>query len=54
MARFKDKFPINVFTGTNQLHKSLTMNTPALVQDQTILDFLPYPPKALFNTIRAK
>ena len=47
-------FLINLSTVTNQLHKSLTMYTPALVQDQNILDFLPYPPKAFLNTVRAK
>ena len=36
-----------------QLHKSLTIYTPALVQEQNILDFLPYPPNALINAIRA-
>ena len=38
---------------TTQLHKSLTIYTPALVQEQNILDFLPYPPNALINAIWA-
>ena len=38
---------------TTQLHKSLTIYTPALVPEQKILDFLPYPPNALINAIRA-
>ena len=40
-----------VFTLTNQLYKSLTIYTNAQVQDQTILDLLPYPPNALCNTV---
>ena len=31
----------------------LMNTTPALVQEQNILDFLPYPPNALINAIRA-
>ena len=36
LAKFKDHFPIPVFTLTNQLYKSLTIYTNAQVLDQTI------------------
>ena len=45
LARFKANFPMNLFTETNQLHKLLTMYTPALVQYQNIFDFIPHPLK---------